>query len=64
MLELIEEVWTKRPDLRLTQLIVSLVNPSERCPQAFYFEDDELRRRLERLANDDLWPQRSEGPAR
>ena len=47
MLELIRQVWTKSPDLRLGQIIVGAVAPEQPCPEVFYIEDAELRIRLE-----------------
>ena len=43
MVERIKEIWTKFPDLRLLQL---LHNVLEGDRMAYYFEDDELFRRL------------------
>ncbi len=40
------EAWKRHPDLRLGQLLVALVKPSEACPEVFYIEDDELLKRL------------------
>ncbi len=48
MLERIKEIWTKFPDLRLLQL---LYNVLERDTMAYYFEDDELFKRLEEKYN-------------
>lgn len=47
ILELLREVWTRSPDLRLGQLIVNAVRPQEPCPEVFYIEDTVLARRLE-----------------
>ena len=49
MLELLREVWTRSPDLRLGQLIVNAVRPRDPCPEVFSIEDTVLARRLERL---------------
>ncbi len=38
----LRKVWASNPNLRLGQLLVNLIRPSEPCPQVFYFEDDEL----------------------
>jgi len=43
MLERIKKVWTKHPDLRLLQLLYNLLEGDH---MAYYFEDDELFRRL------------------
>lgn len=45
MLEQIGVIWRKRPDLRLTQLILN-VNPD------YNTEDDELAQRLSRIYGD------------
>lgn len=42
MLETIEKVWLKYPELRLTQLLVNVIMPSEPCPDIFYIEDSKL----------------------
>ena len=47
ILELIRQVWTKSPDLRLGQIIVGAVASKQPCPEVFYIEDAELRSRLE-----------------
>jgi hypothetical protein len=46
MLSLIRTVWELNPDLRLGQLIVSIVRPKHSCPEIFDVEDDELVRRI------------------
>ncbi|MBA4190121.1 MAG: hypothetical protein C0467_19225 [Planctomycetaceae bacterium] len=47
ILELIRKVWSASPDLRLSQLLVTVIRPTEPCPQVFYFEDTELLKRLQ-----------------
>ncbi len=42
LLETIEKVWTKYPDLRLTQLLVNVIKPSESCAEIYYVEDSKL----------------------
>ena len=49
MLDLLREVWTRSPDLRLGQLIVNAVRPHDPCPEVFSVEDTVLARRLERM---------------
>jgi hypothetical protein len=49
MLELLREVWTRSPDLRLGQLIVNAVRPSDPCPEVFSIEDTVLARRFQRM---------------
>jgi len=42
LLETIEKVWAKYPDLRLTQLLVNVIKPSESCAEIYYVEDSKL----------------------
>ena len=42
VLETIERVWAKYPDLRLTQLLVNAIGPSESCPEIYHVEDSKL----------------------
>lgn len=44
MVALLEEIWTKCPDLRLGQLIVNLSGDENKL---FYMEDDEMLERME-----------------
>ena len=53
ILDVLREVWESQPDLRLGQIVVNAIRPSESCPQIFSAEDDllleglhEYRRRL------------------
>lgn len=46
ILERIEEIWKKHPDLRLGQIMANLDSCS-----LYYIEDDELADSLERLYN-------------
>lgn len=48
-LELLWKVWLKDPDLRLGQIIVNAVRPTEPCPQIFYAEDDKVAQGLEEM---------------
>lgn len=43
VLDLIEAIWKKHPDLRLGQLIENTVSSTEAL---YYLEDDELYKRL------------------
>jgi uncharacterized protein YihD (DUF1040 family) len=61
ILELLREVWTRSPDLRLGQLIVNAVQPRGPCPEVFSIEDTVLARRLERMRKRDPSPP-DEGP--
>jgi hypothetical protein len=51
ILEEIRRIWTANPDLRLTQLLVNAVRPSEPCSQVYSFEDDKLLRALREYPN-------------
>lgn len=51
VLEVIREIWIKKPDLRLLQLLTNTL-PSDRDP--FYVEDDILVKLLEDFYNKDL----------
>jgi hypothetical protein len=46
ILEAVQKVWERDPDLRLGQLIVNAIRPSRPTPQIFGFEDDKLEARL------------------
>jgi len=37
--EMLRDVWKANPDLRLGQLLVNAIRPSQPCPQLFYAED-------------------------
>jgi uncharacterized protein YihD (DUF1040 family) len=50
ILHLVEQIWEQNPDLRLGQLLINAIRPSEAVPEVFYAEDDELVQGLRRLA--------------
>jgi len=52
MLNQIRELWETVPDMRLGQLIVNAVRPSEPCPDVFYIEDTVLQHRIANLADE------------
>ena len=54
VLETIEKVWAKYPDLRLTQLLVNIIKPSESCSEIYYVEDSKLIKLLNELAAEEL----------
>jgi len=54
VLETIEKVWAKYPDLRLTQLLVNVIKPSEFCAEIYYVEDSKLVELLNELAAEEL----------
>jgi hypothetical protein len=54
ILALIEELWSKHPDMRLGQLIVNLLDA--RPNPIFTVEDDILRDRLRTTLDTGVWP--------
>lgn len=42
VLAAVRAAWAESPDLRLGQLIVNAVRPTDPCPEVFYTEDDAL----------------------
>ncbi|MGE0594658.1 MAG: hypothetical protein AB7G23_08960 [Vicinamibacterales bacterium] len=50
ILKLMEELWTQNPDLRLGQLLVNAIRPSQPAPEVFYAGDDRLLDGLRDLA--------------
>lgn len=50
VLAALQKVWEEFPDLRLGQLLVNAIRPSQPCPELFSVEDTVLVRMLERLA--------------
>ena len=51
VLAAIRELWIQYPDLRLGQLIVNAIGPTEPCPEVYSIEDAKLLRRLAMLAD-------------
>lgn len=49
VLAALRDAWVESPDLRLGQLIVNAVRPSDPCPEIFYMEDEALLRGLNGL---------------
>ena len=49
LLETLKTTWALYPDLRLTQLIVNAINPTEPCSEVFYVEDSHLIEKLKQL---------------
>lgn len=47
---LLQEVWRKEPNWRLTQLVINASDTHHDCGSVYYLEDDELEQRLQRLA--------------
>jgi len=47
LLETIEKTWAKYPELRLAQLLVNAITPSEPCSEMYYIQDSELINKLE-----------------
>ena len=52
MLETIEKVWAKYPELRLAQLLVNAIKPSEPCSEVYYIEDSQLINKLKLFINE------------
>ncbi len=48
MIERLREVWHASPDMRLGQLLVNVIRPSQPCPQIFHAEDTETEAKLAR----------------
>jgi uncharacterized protein YihD (DUF1040 family) len=53
LLEMIDKVWAKHPDLRLTQLLINVIKPSESCSEIYYTEDSKLIDLLNELVTDE-----------
>ena len=49
VLAALRAAWVESPDLRLGQLIVNAVRPTNPCPEVFYTEDEALVRGLNSL---------------
>ena len=45
----IAEAWAKYPDMRLTQLIVNAINPSDPCSEIYGVEDSKLIKLLNKF---------------
>jgi len=52
LLETINKAWAKYPELRLTQLLINAVNPSEPCSEMYYIKDSQLINKLELFMNE------------
>jgi len=50
ILDLIERIWKRNPDLRLTQLIQNCFGTGD----IYYFEDEDLERRLRAVYRDSV----------
>jgi hypothetical protein len=42
VLDALREIWLHNPDLRLGQIVVNAIRPTDPCPQIFNAEDDVL----------------------
>lgn len=49
LLAALRAAWAESPDLRLGQLVVNAVRPTQPCPEVFYAEDDALLQGLNNL---------------
>ena len=45
----LRELWMTCPDLRLGQLVVNIIGPSQPTPEVFYVDDDEFLIRLRKF---------------
>ena len=50
ILDIVREIWEREPDLRLGQVVVNAIRPSEPCPQIFGAEDDDVLKGLREYA--------------
>lgn len=50
----IAKEWDKHSDLRLTQLLVNVIKPSESCSEIYYVEDSKLIELLNELTDEEL----------
>lgn len=46
MIEKLWELWKLHPDMRLGQLLVNVIRPSQPSPQIFYAEDTDTEQKL------------------
>lgn len=51
ILEQLERIWTKNPDFRFGQLIMSITKTGEHSPKLFNLEDDEFIKKIGELEN-------------
>ncbi len=51
VLRLLEELWKRQPDLRLTQLVVNAADTGVPCPELYQLEDDALEKNLQKEAS-------------
>lgn len=49
VLDLLRKAWEVNTDMRLGQLIVGAVGPSDPCPEVFYIEDDKMAEQLRKF---------------
>jgi hypothetical protein len=47
IIEKLWALWKTQPDLRLGQLLVNVIRPSQPCPQVFYVEDTTTEKKLD-----------------
>jgi len=46
---LLQDVWRKEPNWRLTQLVINASDTQHDCGPVYYLEDDEIERRLQNM---------------
>jgi len=49
VIEALKAAWIRHPDMRLTQLIINAVAPSDPCSEVYGCEDGKLIKLLNRL---------------
>jgi hypothetical protein len=51
IIEKLRALWKTQPDMRLGQLLVNVIRPSQPCPQVFYVEDTFTEKQLDAYPN-------------
>lgn len=51
ILEKLCAIWKTQPDMRLGQLLVNVLRPSQPCPQVFYAEDTFAEKQIDAYPN-------------
>lgn len=49
ILQELQEVWVKNPDLRLGQIITIATRPKTTCPEIFYIEDEDILKGIQSI---------------
>ena len=48
----LERIWKKNPDLRLGQIIMIATRPKHPCSEVFYIEDEDILRGIQSIGNE------------